>query len=79
MIPGQVQKFTLDGKLVGQFGTAGRKPGPVRLDPRALVRVGERTVDGRAAQLARAEVPAASGTSRADIVQITTVFARVGR
>lgn len=27
MIPGQVQKFTLDGKLVGQFGTAGRKPG----------------------------------------------------
>ena len=27
MIPGEVQKFTLDGKLVGQFGTAGRKPG----------------------------------------------------
>ena len=27
MMPGQVQKFTLDGKLVGQFGTAGRKPG----------------------------------------------------
>jgi len=27
MIPGQVQKFTLDGKLVGQFGTAGRKLG----------------------------------------------------
>ena len=27
MFPGQVQKFTLDGKLVGQFGTAGRKSG----------------------------------------------------
>ena len=27
MLPGQVQKFTLDGKLVGQFGTAGRKLG----------------------------------------------------
>ena len=27
MIPGQIQKFTLDGKLVGQFGTAGRKIG----------------------------------------------------
>lgn len=27
MLPGQVQKFTLDGKLVGQFGTAGRKIG----------------------------------------------------
>jgi hypothetical protein len=27
MFPGQVQKFTLDGKLVGQFGTAGRKLG----------------------------------------------------
>jgi len=27
MMPGQVQKFTLDGKLVGQFGEAGRKPG----------------------------------------------------
>lgn len=27
MIPGQIQKFTLDGKLVGQFGTAGRKAG----------------------------------------------------
>jgi len=27
MFPGEVQKFTLDGKLLGQFGTAGRKPG----------------------------------------------------
>lgn len=27
MFPGQIQKFTLDGKLVGQFGTAGRKLG----------------------------------------------------
>jgi NHL repeat len=27
MFPGEVQKFTLDGKLVGQFGTAGRKLG----------------------------------------------------
>ena len=27
MFPGEVQKFTLDGKLVGQFGTAGRKAG----------------------------------------------------
>jgi hypothetical protein len=27
MFPGQVQKFSLDGKLVGQFGAAGRKPG----------------------------------------------------
>jgi hypothetical protein len=27
MLPGQIQKFTLDGQLVGQFGTAGRKAG----------------------------------------------------
>ena len=27
MFPGQIQKFTLDGKLVGRFGTAGRKAG----------------------------------------------------
>src|SRR5439155_14395779 len=27
MIPGEVEKFTLDGKLLGQFGTAGRKLG----------------------------------------------------
>jgi len=27
MFPGEVQKFTLDGRLVGQFGTAGRKAG----------------------------------------------------
>ena len=27
MFPGQIQKITLDGKVVGQFGTAGRKPG----------------------------------------------------
>jgi len=27
MLPGQVQKFTLDGRAVGQFGVAGRKPG----------------------------------------------------
>lgn len=27
MIPGQLQKFTLDGRLVGQLGTAGRKVG----------------------------------------------------
>jgi hypothetical protein len=27
MIPGQIQKFSLDGKLVGQLGTAGRKIG----------------------------------------------------
>jgi hypothetical protein len=25
--PGKIEKFTLDGKLVGQFGVAGRKPG----------------------------------------------------
>lgn len=27
MFPGQIQKMTLDGKVVGQFGTAGRKIG----------------------------------------------------
>jgi hypothetical protein len=27
MLPGQIQKITLDGKVVGQFGTAGRKLG----------------------------------------------------
>jgi hypothetical protein len=27
MFPGQIQKFSLDGKLLGQFGVAGRKPG----------------------------------------------------
>ena len=27
MMPGQIQKFTLEGKLVGQFGVAGRKLG----------------------------------------------------
>lgn len=27
MFPGQIQKLTLDGRVVGQFGTAGRKPG----------------------------------------------------
>ncbi len=27
MFPGQIQKITLDGKVVGQFGTAGRKAG----------------------------------------------------
>jgi sugar lactone lactonase YvrE len=27
MVPGQIQKFTLDGTLVGVFGTAGRKVG----------------------------------------------------
>jgi hypothetical protein len=27
MLPGQIQKITLDGKVVGQFGTAGRKAG----------------------------------------------------
>jgi hypothetical protein len=27
MIPGEIEKFTLDGKLVGQFGTTGRKLG----------------------------------------------------
>ncbi|MBM3772775.1 MAG: 6-bladed beta-propeller [Acidimicrobiia bacterium] len=27
MFPGQIQKITLDGKVVGQFGTAGRKVG----------------------------------------------------
>jgi len=27
MFPGSIQKFTLDGELLGTFGTAGRKPG----------------------------------------------------
>ncbi|MBM3778282.1 MAG: 6-bladed beta-propeller [Acidimicrobiia bacterium] len=27
MFPGQVQKFTLDGTLLGRFGSAGRRPG----------------------------------------------------
>ena len=27
MFPGSIQKFTLDGELLGTFGTEGRKPG----------------------------------------------------
>ena len=27
MFPGSIQKFTLDGELLGTFGEAGRRPG----------------------------------------------------
>ena len=40
MLPGQIQKFTLDGKLVGRFGSAGRKVGQLGW-PHALSCVSE--------------------------------------
>ena len=60
---GEVQKFTLDGKLVGQFGAAGRKPGQFGWVHAISCVVGKRDLDRRAAQLARAEVHSSSRTN----------------
>ena len=45
MLPGQIQKFTLDGKLVGQFGDRRAETRAARLGARAVVRRGERNLD----------------------------------
>jgi len=77
MIPGQVQKFTLDGKLLGQFGTAGRKLGQFGWI-HALACVSENEIlDGRAAQLARAKVRASSRTDdEVDVGALTEPLTR---
>jgi hypothetical protein len=60
MFPGQIQKFTLDGKVVGQFGTAGRKLGQFGWAHALGLRRRKRHLDRRIVELARSEVRAAS-------------------
>ena len=63
-VPGRIYKVTLDGKVLGTIGEAGKELKQFGLDSRDLLPLGEQPLRGRTAQLAHAEADPAPVTAR---------------